>query len=504
MRKLWVLVGLYVLYFGVLSVERFKTLYASYYDLGIMHQTVYNTFRAIQSGDFSRFLEMTNTIGPDQIKRMAIHNDMLLALLAPFYFVNASPVTLLVIQTIVLALGAVIIYKLCLHVFERKSYRSVAAYLFAIAWLLYPPLQRSNLFDFHAVVLATTLLAGMYYFWLIKRYRLAIVLFILSILAKEQVALTTAFFGVYVLASTVQHRLFKHPLQNARKILLAVQKNKDNYTFGLLIIGVSTVWFLLSFFLIIPGFRGEHHFATVRYGELGTSPADIILTVATNPVVVWTQIMNGDPFVYLYNILGPLGFLSLLSPFRLLIAASEFAINLLSNEPGMRNIIYHYTAVLTPFVFISAIYGFMNAEGFLQKWVSPHLGKNLLLTAIAMMVFGYSFVQSPLPYSRSKEIHPFAYPQKEAKYAHAWARILKDESIKIAATGQLAPHFTGRRYFYTFSKFYPNADYVIVRPAEVYNSWEGPVHVSAYEKLVKDARFKLIEKKDNFEVYKKQ
>ena len=109
---LWMLVLLYIGYFSYFTILRYRTLYSSYFDLGIMHQTVYNTYQSIKKLDISRFLELTNPYGSDQIKRMAIHNDILLAFLAPFYFIYSGPETLLVIQTIILALGAFAVLKL--------------------------------------------------------------------------------------------------------------------------------------------------------------------------------------------------------------------------------------------------------------------------------------------------------------------------------------------------------------------------------------------------------
>lgn len=504
-KILWVAIAFYIVYFCVLSVQRYRTLYASYFDLGIMHQTVYNTFRAMQTLDGSRILEMTNVFGPDQIKRMAIHNDVLLAFLAPFYAISSTPETLLIIQSVVLGLGAWIIYKISQLVFHDKKYQRHASLMFSVGWLLYPPLQRSNLFDFHAVVLSTTLLAGLYYFWRIRKYALAGTVFILSILSKEQVALTTGFFGLYTLYTCIAPpRLLLNPWRNRRKIIELVGKDRQRYVFGISVIAVSALWFLLSFFVIIPGFRGGHHFATERYGQLGESPAQIIQTVFTNPQAVMQQIAKGNPIEYLWHILGPLGLLSLFSPLQLLLAAPEFAINLLSNEPSMRNIFFHYTAVLTPFIFISAMYGFKNVETYLHHRVLGRKSAPILLGYLGAMIIAFSYTMGPLFFAKTREIHPFAYPQKEAAYVHSWAKILQDESIKVAATGQVAPHFASRRYLYTFSKYYPFADYVIVRPSEVYNNWEKGVHIPAYEQLVRDARFKLIEKRENFEVYKKK
>ena len=120
---LWVSILVYVVYFSIFTVLRMRnTLYASYYDLGIMHQTVYSTYKALQTGDYGRFLELTNPTGIAQIKRMAIHNDLLLALIAPFYFIHSGPETLLVIQSFILGLGALAVFKISQYILQKLQY----------------------------------------------------------------------------------------------------------------------------------------------------------------------------------------------------------------------------------------------------------------------------------------------------------------------------------------------------------------------------------------------
>lgn len=112
LKNYWVIIVvsiaviIFTLYFSLFTIARMRAMYANYYDLGIMHQATYNSYQAIVTGDWSRILEQTNPFGPEQIKRMAIHTDFLLALLAPFYIFYQGAETLLVIQSIIVALGA--------------------------------------------------------------------------------------------------------------------------------------------------------------------------------------------------------------------------------------------------------------------------------------------------------------------------------------------------------------------------------------------------------------
>ncbi|MBI4226473.1 DUF2079 domain-containing protein, partial [Candidatus Roizmanbacteria bacterium] len=534
---LWTFILAYIIYFSYLTVLRYKTLYASYYDLGIMHQTAYNTFKSLSTGDWGRFLELTNPVGSDQIKRMAIHNDFLLALLSPFYFINSGPETLLTIQTVVVALGAFAIFKIANIVLQKNKLFYFLSFVFSLAYLLYPPLERANIYDFHAVTLATTFLLFMFYFWLARKYVLSFLFFILSLISKEQVALTTMMFGLYSFANCHCERLkgAKQSQSVGLKGLLRrfAPRNDREWFFSFSILILSIFWFILSVFYAIPIFRGGQHFAIKRYADFGDSPIRIIIGIMTNPYSISKYLFRVDSLKYLNFLLGPVGFLSLLSPTQLLIALPEFAINLLSKNPNMRNIIYHYTAVITPFVFISAIYGAKRVIEILRhsgkrsqvpdgSWRSASrivvknndsgqvfrqvfdreaqtesaqdteqsrsagmTKKPEIYIGVLLLFFSlyFAYQKGPLPFAKGKNIHPFKYPQKEAKDAAFWGRTLRDESLKISTTGQLSPFFTSRRYFYSFSARYRLADYVIVRLNEIYNYPDKNELIPVYERL---------------------
>jgi len=248
----------YSVYFSLLTINRYEKLYAHYFDLGIMHQSVYNTYQSIKTADFSRFLEMTNPhTSAAQIKRMSIHNDMLLALLAPFYFIHEGPETILVIQTIVVAIGALYVFLIAKKVLKDLPYSEWLALVLSISYLLYSPLQKANKFEFHAVTLATTFLLAAFYYWREKQYKASLVSVGLSLITKEQVGMTTALFGGYILVEQFKHIKLTKLISHFTDKL----KTDKNVRFALITIAVSIFWILLSMFVIIPMARGDEHFA---------------------------------------------------------------------------------------------------------------------------------------------------------------------------------------------------------------------------------------------------
>lgn len=471
---LFLLIILYILYFSYLTILRHKSLNSSYYDLGIMDQTVYNTAKG-------RILELTDLKGAYNIKRMAIHNDMLLLFLAPFYFIHQGPETLLVLQTIVIALGALAIYLLSKAVVKNK----LLSVLFAFAYLLYPPLQRANIFDFHAVVLATTLLIFMFYFTYIRKYWLSFVFFILSIFSKEQVSLTTAFLGLFFALS-----------KNSSS-----GKNQNNKFYGFGIFILSLFWFIFSVWFIIPYFRQSPHFALSRYSDFGGTPLAIIKGIFFKPDVYLKYIFHIDALRYFFFIFGHTAFLSLFAPFYILPALPEFAINLLSSDPNMRNIIYHYSSVITPFVFISSIFG---AKVLMKRFKFFTARKIILIILCSTLLMSY--FKGPLPYSKSAEKYPKPAAD-EIQNITVWKKILKNESLIISATPKLSAHFTARKTFYLFDSRYIYSDYIIIRKSDIKNK-VYPYHLDNkidqyYLSLQNNQLFEKISDSGGIEVYKK-
>lgn len=463
-------VFIYIFYFSYLTILRYSTLYSSYYDLGIMNQATYNSYLAIKNNDLSRFLEMTDTEGDFQIKRMAIHNDVFLGLISPLYFLFPGPPTLLVLQTVVLGLGALAVFGIAKIVFDKKSYSSALGYVFSLSYLLYTPMQRANIFDFHSVTLTTSFLIFMFYFWLKKNRFLATIFFLLCLTTKEQVGLTTFLFGLYMVIDLIRKRGY-----------VKITKEFRQYLWSIVISLISIIWVVLSIFVIIPYFRGKHHFALEYYYNW-----DIIKVI-----------LNPEIHFYVFMLLGPLAFLSIFSPLLLLISLPDFVINTFSSNGNMHNVIYHYTSVIQPFIFISAIYG---AKKLIDKKIIDYKRISVVLLTCAIL---FSYFKGPLPLSREQEVHPFLYPQPSSGDVKHWSQKLSDDSIKICATGQVAPLFSSRRYLYLFSGRYKLADYVVLRREEIYNYPDKEKLIPVYQDLQANKQFKKIYDKNDLEVYQK-
>jgi len=475
----------FILYFSLFTVIRYQKLYSHYFDLAIMHQTTYNSYMALKTGDMSRFLEMTDPhTSLDQVKRMSIHNDILLGLISPLYFIHDGPETLLILQVTVVAIGGYFIFLIAENIFKKRPFASWIACAFSLSYLLYPPLQKAVNFDFHAITLAPTFLLAMFYFGMKKRYVLSAFFAILTMTTKEQIGLVISLYGVYLLYT---HISFKQLTIGAlKRSFLKVPRRVKAWSFFLIASGL--MWVVLSMIVIIPAFRGSEHFGAKYYSYL-----------IENPFQIFSVVFRYETLQYLFIILAPAALLSILSPVQLLIAVSEFMTNILSSNGNMRNIYFHYDTALTAFVFISSMYG---ARRFLDMRQLRFAREKTLIIYVLFMATIFSLYMSPLPWGHHRET--FLWSNEEAKLQDVllWQSYLKDDQMKVSASGHIAPHFASRQYLYDFSGGYERAEYVIVDTWDIARGFQAEESLVQYARLTNDWRYIRIYMSNGIEVYK--
>jgi len=464
------LIFLYSLVFSYFSINRLNNLHAHYYDLGIMDQVVYNTARG-------RILTMTHPDLAVIISRFAIHFDPIMALLAPFYLIHQTPVILLVAQSIILALGAWAVFLIAKKVLVKPW----LAALFAFLYLNYYPMQLANLFDFHAVTFATTGLLFAFYFLAMRPLKseknndlMGLILVLISLLAKENVSLLVVFLSVYL--------YFRH-------------KKRKFY----IILGAgSAVLFLFIAFQVIPFYNSASSFA-MKYYDF------------RYPLALLRQLFSLNSIKYLLTVLYPLGFISLFAPVALLIAAPEFLLILLSANSNMRQMYFHYTALILPFVIISAIYGFNRLQQILPAFPKKIPVLAILLLAVSIFTtYRYAFKRYPLSRVNRQTLATVLY----------WRDKLADDQIKVASTGSIAPFFTEREYFYHFffdpaykqvgisptqilanQTKYEKADYIIIRKSDV--NLNDKLKSAYYNALKQNSAYQQVDDRNGIEVYVK-
>ncbi len=472
----------YISLFSFLSIRKVYTLQSHYFDLGIMNQVVYNTSQ-------EKFLEMTNQDFGKNISRLAVHFDPILAILSPFYKVHSGFETLLIIQSVVLGLGALAVYLIANKILKDKK----IGLIMTVSYLLFFPVERANLFDFHPVTLATTFLLFMIYFSLVKKYWLMILFVFLALLTKEHTGLVIIFFGMY---------------------LFLFSKEKK---WSLFLIISGLIFFVISVSYIIPYFRQETHFALKYFDDFGDSPKNVFIGLIKNPLLIAGYFTKNETWLYLGRLLLQYGIFIIFSPLQLLIALPEIMINILSSNNNMRSIYFHYNSLTVPFIILSAIYGIKK----IQKSFSKKYMKLFWIIFFGCCLTSIYFF-NPLPVSYLKEPYWWGFfDNKKITIIKNWHETL-DKEQAVATTPILAPFFTGRKNYFNFLYDpsylgmkqsdndiikrigrYNLADYIVIDRQEIFDDKAGLLPAKFYEDLLNNKSYKKIFSEKGIEVYKK-
>jgi uncharacterized membrane protein len=422
---LWLMVAGYTLFFSYLSFLNHDYFGTNGFDLGIFDYAAWNNWH----GSFfpATFIGLNSLWG--------IHFQPILLPLGVIYLIWPDAKALLLIQSLVLAVGVFPIYWLA-----KRRLNEWAGLVFALVYLLFPALQGANLYEFHPVTLAAGILPFAYWYLYQRKFGPFLFFGLVAAACQEDVFLILGMLGLY---------------------LLLVQRDRRGWAVALSGLGA----FLFLSMVLIPAFAGtETHFGLHRYQALGQTVPQVLLTVLTRPLYVWNYLWSDpDKVRYLTNLLAPVAYLSLFNPPALLLAAPTIAMNLLSSLPTTYALDrFHYSALVVPFVVISAV----NGAAFVVNWLHRlrGLAQSFLITLCMIMVLlatlGYQlkFGHTPLALE-------FSWPAAQPRYAAAYQmfQLVPPEAVVSAQTG-LSTHLTHRPGIYLFPRLssaeYGPAEYI--------------------------------------------
>jgi uncharacterized membrane protein len=162
-------------------------LYDSYkanaFDLGLFTEAIKNTLKGALLYDKM-----------EGFNHLAIHFSPILLLVTPFYWLFQSPITLLVLQSVLIGFSAWLIYYLARYFKLSKRVSLLIEILFCVNPLVWGIL----LFDFHEICFAVPLLLLMIIGLLQKKWVLFGVSLFLALLVKEDITLTIGALGVSI------------------------------------------------------------------------------------------------------------------------------------------------------------------------------------------------------------------------------------------------------------------------------------------------------------------
>ena len=250
------------------------------------------------------------------------HFHPIVALIAPFFRLFPSPLTLLVAQALLAAVSMVPVSRAAADRLGTAAGRAIGA-AYGFSW----GLQQLVNFDFHEIAFAVPLLACSLSALVRGRMRAAVWWAMPLVFVKEDQGFTVAGIGI-IMAIVYREQIA-----------------------GLFLAAWGLVWSFLAVSVIIPHLSQAHHYLYWSDGG-AISPVGGHLSVGG----LLSQLVAGSPtkLPTLAIILLPTAFIALRSPL-VLAALPSLALRFVGTNTSYWGTYWHYNATVMPIVFIAAI-----------------------------------------------------------------------------------------------------------------------------------------------------
>ena len=360
---------------------------------------------------------------PQQLENsfLAIHFSPFLFLLVPAYVLAPSPVTLLVIQSIVVAMGILPIYWLAKDMLTTRT-----ALALAFVYMMYPPMLGLSLDNFHPETFIPTLMMFAIYFALEENW--------LGVAISSALAMSTIEQGGYLIAALGVFLFFYHRIWRRRELLPGLT---------LLIVasaGYSVVaTYARAYFGLDPnGFTLTLNSA--NFQVLGVKFAEQIPAgIIANPIRAASALSYAFPskLLWMISVLAPVAFLPAMFPEALILATPYLPVAFFSNYLGYYSIYGIEQAFLIVSIFPATILGLKRLRA---GRVNPERVVIILLILSIILAAALDFPTST--YGNSFAVGTSA--QVESRVIS-----LIPANASVLTTSDIFPHVAARLLAYT-------------------------------------------------------
>ena len=336
------------------------------------------------------------------------HASLILFFIVPFYWFVPGTETLLAIQSVVVAAGALPIYFFA----RRRLSSQTAGLVFAFAWLANPAVNGANLENFHPDSFLGVLFPVALFALLTRRFRLYAVFVVLCALVKEDVSLVLVPLGMLA--------ALRGDLR--RGVLTVV---------GAIAASLGGMFLLMRNLIGVPTRNGWR----IPFG----GPVGFVKESLANPTSVLRYLRSEGRAFYLWQMTAPFAFLFFLAPEVAMVSALVLLGNIVSTFWYQFHIGYHYSLVAVPALAFATVVGISR----LHRDNRPVGTAVVLVASVASAV-----VWTALPFGR----HEYAHWPADFPIAVQAREIVKQvpDGVPISVFHALAPHLAHRREIYQF------------------------------------------------------
>ena len=410
------------LLFSKYALERHRHFESNAYDFGFFDQIIWNT-------SHGRWFETSFT----PYNFLGQHFQPILLIFALAYRLGAGIESLLVAQTVFVAAAALPLF----YAVRKATSSGTAALAMSLAFLLSASLHDALDFDFHPELMGFFFVFLALYYLLAGRPVATIASLLPLLLLKEDMPLVLGAFAVL---------LFARGFRREGSVLFVVAAT---YTVAVVLVAM-------------PWIRGGPGDLTQRYGYLFAD--SVWWSIVPDAVSRSLQQLWTEPLAAALRLAGSIGFIGVLSPLALLVAAPAFVLAALSDHPQQSQLELHYVMTPLALAWVAAVLGIQRVAT--VRWprsaVLPR-GRSPVTTTAAAIVLACSVATFLLwsPYAPGAK----RYAPGAAHRAVLGAALeVVPAGVSVSAQSTLLPHLSRRQHVFEFPDPH-DAEYIIVDPS---------------------------------------
>lgn len=263
-----------------------------------------------------------------------VHVSPIFYLMLPFYWLAPSPVTLQVLQALIMASAAYPLWKIC----KDHGFSGFHSMLVCAVLLAFPAYSGGAGYDLHENCFLTPLILWLFYGIDKKNTAITAVAAVLTLMVKEDAAVYVAVIALWLIVKTLLH--------------------PDNLDKKNLITGMAMLVGSLTWFLAVTAFleQSGDGVMTNRYDNLiydgSSSLIAVIKSVILNPMKAVFESVDADKLMYILKTMVPLLGLPLLTRRyeRYLLMIPYVLINLMSDYKFQHDLFFQYNFGSTAFL----------------------------------------------------------------------------------------------------------------------------------------------------------
>ena len=388
----------YIVVVGSISICRHLTFNSGSEGLG----TMMNIFHSLREG----FVSFNWDYVKDSVEYLIDNFSPVYYIFIPVYVIAPSPITLLVLQVIMVISGLIPVILLCRKLDLSKS----AMVGFGFLYILYPAISCGCYTDLHESCLIVSVLLWLFYFIEKDNFKFVLIMSVMALLVCADAVIYVACIGLYMMV------------------------NKRKYIKGLILNVVSVAYYIAMVILLKKFVGTELSVGLSNYIVDGEGTIlDVIRNFMVNPGYVIQECFSLEKLQFMIIMFLPLGFLPVcckrISKFLLLLPM--IIINLAPNFADKYSIYHQYAFGTSAVLIYMAVSNYADMEDKVKRYL-------FAVAMCASLVFLPTGALSKMDYVVDYVTNKEAYDQMYED--------LKDlpEEVSVAASPLFVAHLSAR------------------------------------------------------------